>query len=175
MIGIRRGGTYYRVFKPGWTNPLDPSFSKRQGGRWTPRGEFGALYLNATVRVAAANARFKHAGRAIGLFDLRPERRPWLMDVEVPSQNVADVVTPAGIAAAGLPKDYPIGVDHPTCWPIARAAYADKNKAGIASRSNAECTSGSCPGEELAWFDRSKPVTELVRRDFGAWYPGPTP
>ncbi len=45
------------------------------GAGSTP-GEFGALYLNATVRVAAANARAQHSGRAIKLFDLLPEARP---------------------------------------------------------------------------------------------------
>lgn len=175
MLAIARGGTYYRVFKPGWHDPLDTSFSRKRGGRWTPPGEFGALYLNATIQVAAANARSQHAGRAIGLFDLRPEKRPGLLDVEVPRRRVADVVTAAGVAAAGLPKDCPVGVTYGQCWPVARSTYGDPTKAGIASRSNAECTASHCAGEELAWFDRSVPVEEIQRRDFAQWYPGPHP
>ena len=175
MIDIKRGGKYYRVFKPEWSDPLDPAFAKRHGGRWTPRGEFGAVYLNASIDVAAANARCSHARRAVGLFDLRPDRRPWLMEVDVPTRHVVDVVTPSGIAAAGLPKTYPLGASHSTCWPIARRAYADMDEAGIASLSNAECTPLHCVGEELAWFDRSQPVTEIAKRDFASWYPGPIP
>ncbi|MBV8709252.1 MAG: RES domain-containing protein, partial [Acidobacteriaceae bacterium] len=73
---VHRSGFYYRVVAPNWVNPADTSYSKRQGGRWNPPGEFGALYLNADVHVAAANARAQHAGRALKLFDLLPEARP---------------------------------------------------------------------------------------------------
>ena len=59
---LRRGGTYYRVCDPSWPDPSDTSFSKTQGGRWNPpdrpgRPGFGALYLNATIALARANAR----------------------------------------------------------------------------------------------------------------------
>ena len=174
-LGVDRAGTYYRVFKPDWSDPLDASFAKTFGGRWTPRGELGAVYLNATIEVSAANARLQHRRRAIGLFDLRPEKRPSLLDVRVPRHLVGDVVTSAGIAAAGLPSDYPIGVSHASCWAAARAAYADTRLAGIACRSAAECTATYCAGEELAWFDRAKPVARIQERTFARWYPGPYP
>ena len=170
-----RGGTYFRLFKPGWTDPLDALYSMRNGGRWTPKGEFGAVYLNATLAVAAANARMQHSGRAIGLFDLLPNKRPSLLDVEVPSAPVADIVSSGGIAAAGLPHDYPFGVGHAACWPVACAAYADAAIAGIACRSSAECTSTRFSGEELAWFDRSPRPAELRRRTFEEWYSEPHP
>lgn len=96
MLTCRRGGRYYRVAKPEWVDPLDLSFSKVHGGRWNPPGDFGALYLGGSEEVAAANARRQHRGRAIGLFDLRPERRPVLVTVEVPEGTVLDAVTPGG-------------------------------------------------------------------------------
>lgn len=175
MLAVSRGGTYFRLYKPGWSDPLDSSFARLHGGRWTPPGEFGALYLNATISVAAANARHQHARRAIQLFDLRPEKRPSLLDVVVPTSLVADVVSPEGIAGLALPSSYPLGVDYAQCWPVARAAYAEARLAGIACRSNAECTAAHCVGEELAWFDRSKLPRKRRRRDFAHWYPGPHP
>jgi len=80
LESIRRSGTYFRVFKPEWNDPLDTTYARRSSdNRWNPPGEFGALYLNKTLEVAAANARRQHAGRVIGLFDLKPARRPWLL------------------------------------------------------------------------------------------------
>jgi hypothetical protein len=175
LRSLQRGGAYFRLFKPGWSDPLDTSYSKSRGGRWTPPGEFGALYLNATIEVAAANARAQHTGRAVGLFDLLPQRRPSLMTVDLPKSEVADVVTDAGVAAAGFPLEYPLGVDHPACWQVARFSYGDAGFAGIASRSNAECTPSHCVGEELAWFDRSSQPAAGRRRTFEEWYPGPHP
>ncbi|MGZ3504160.1 MAG: RES domain-containing protein [Vulcanimicrobiaceae bacterium] len=176
MQPISRGGTYYRVFKPDWANPLDPTYSKIAGGRWNPPGEFGAVYLNQSIEVAAANARAQHQGRAIGLFDLRPERRPHLLEMRVTDATVVDVVTESGIVGLHLPKRYPFGVTHERCWPIARRAYADSTYAGIACRSNAECTATSWLGEELAWFDRSAPPKESApRRPFSRWYPDVAP
>lgn len=175
MRTVSRGGPYFRLYKPGWSDPLDSSFARLLGGRWTPPGEFGALYLNATISVAAANARHQHARRAIQLFDLRPEKRPSLLDVVVPTSRVTDVVSLEGIAGLGLPGSYPLGVGRAQCWPIARGAYADTTIAGIACRSNAECTPTHCVGEELAWFDRSPLPRERRRRDFAHWYPGPQP
>ena len=175
MQTIARGGTYYRVAKPDWAQPLDTSFSKAAGGRWNPPGSFGALYLSQTVEVAAANARTQHRGRAIGLFDLRPDRRPMLLTVSASAAQVLDVVTPAGIQALRLPSAYPFRVDHARCRPIGRRAYRS-GLPGIACRSAAECTPSSWLGEELAWFDNAPPVTEThPRRVFADWYPDSIP
>ena len=176
MKAIERSGTYYRVFKPGWADPLDASFSKRFGARWNAPGAFGALYLNQTIDVAAANARKQHLGRAIGLFDLLPSRRPSLLEVAVPRSRLLDVVTDAGIAAAGLPASYPFGVSHARCRPVGKLAYESHEFRGIAYRSAAECTATYWVGEELAWFDVSPPLQESApRRAFKDWYPHPFP
>ena len=175
MKRLSRGGRYYRVVNPNWADPLDPSYSKRYGGRWTPPGEFGALYLCATVDVAAANARAQHRHRAIQLFDLRPLARPSLVMVNVPENRFLDVVTEAGLAALRFPRTYPFGVAYERCWPIARRAYAQRI-AGIASRSNAEATSTFWIGEELALFDYSLPVRRVGKiKSFAQWYPDVIP
>jgi hypothetical protein len=177
VLSLERHGTYYRVYKPDWHDPLDTSYAKRSpNNRWNPPGVFGALYLDATLDVAAANARSQHAGRAIGLFDLRPERRPWLVSVAVPRSRVLDVVTPAGISRLKLPKHYPFGVAAQQCWPIARRAYSDSTLWGVACRSAAECTKITWIGEELAWFDRAPRLRETApRRAFEEWYPDVKP
>jgi hypothetical protein len=172
---LSRGGRYYRVVNPHWVDPLDPSYSKIFGGRWTPQGEFGALYLCATVDVAAANARWQHRYRAIKLFDLRPEARPSLVMVNVPENPFLDVVTAAGVAALRLPRAYPFGVPRERCWPIARRAYAQRIP-GIACRSNAEADTTSWIGEELALFDYTLPVRRVGKiKPFAAWYPDAIP
>lgn len=175
MSLLLRGGRYYRVANPAWIDPLDPSYAKRYGGRWTPPGEFGALYLCATIVVAAANARAQHRHRAIKLFDLRPEARPSLVLVNVPENRFLDVVSDAGIAELRLPRTYPFGVPHERCWPIARRAYA-KRIPGIACRSNAEATPTEWIGEELALFDYSLPVRRVrTVKAFAQWYPDQRP
>ncbi len=172
---IRRG-TYYRVFKPKWSDPLDTAYSKRFGGRWNAPAAFGALYLNATIEVAAANARMQHRGRALGLFDLLPSARPSLLQVHIPSSHVLDVVSPHGVRAVRLPATYPFGVTQERCRPIGARAYAMAELRGIACRSSAEAAPTSWLGEEVAWFDRSpRPKENGSRRAFEEWYPDAYP
>ena len=175
MKAISRRGRYFRVFKPGWSDPLDTTPNRERGGRWNAAWSFGALYLNATLAVAAANARRQHIGRAIGLFDLRPERRPSLLTVEVPGSLHLDVITPAGVKALHLPAHYPWNIGHDRTRPIGKRAYAQIRLRGIACRSAAECTASEWIGEELAWFDRSPKLAEVARQPFAAWYPDPHP
>lgn len=169
---ITRGGVYYRVCDPSWRDPADTSFSWRHGGRWNPPGEFGALYLNADIAVAAANARRSLAnvfGNAVTLTDIRPERRPDLALFTIASAPFVDALTPNGIDALGLPAAYPLGCDHDDCRTIARVLYA-AGEAGIAARSGARPD-----GEELAVFDSHLTLAKRKRggrQKFADWYPG---
>jgi RES domain-containing protein len=163
------------VCKPEWVSCSDTSYAKRFGGRWTPPDEFGALYLCATLEVAAAVARAQHAGRAVPLFSLRPSRRPQLQSFAVTGTQFVDVVTDEGLAAAGLAVAYPYGVDYKACWPVARQAYLARER-GIACRSAAECRPDFWLGEELAVFDNGPmPRTAGRRRSFSEWYPDVVP
>ena len=176
MRRIRRSGTYYRVFKPEWSDPLDTGPSKLRGGRWNSPGQFGVLYLAQTTAVAASIVRARHVGCAIGLFDVRPDRRPHLLQVAIPDSVHLDVVTPAGVNAVNLPPGYPVGVGQHRCQPIGWRAYKTTTLSGIACRSASECGPDYWVGEELVWFDRSPAVAESgPRRDFAAWYPDPVP
>lgn len=176
MRSLTRSGTYLRVFKPDWTDPLDTAPSRTHGGRWNPPESFGALYLCRDRSVAAANVRAQHVGRAVGLFDLKPERRPHLLQAHVPRSDCLDVVSAEGIAEVRLPRDFPFGVAHERCQSIGLRAYRSRNYRGVACRSAAECRRTAWVGEELAWFDSSPALTENgPRRDFATWYPDPIP
>lgn len=167
----QRGGRYHRLCKPEWVDCSDTSYSKRHGGRWNPAGAFGALYLNATIEVAAANAREWHRHRAIKLFDLRPQRRPQLEAFRIRAQAFIDAVSHAGVTALGLPETYPHGVGWDRCQPIGKRAY-DAGLPGVACRSAAEARPRSWLGEELAVFDAAAPTLKRVggRKNFGDWY-----
>jgi len=171
MRVVERGGTYLRVAKPEWRDPLDTSFCKVTGGRWNPPAEFGALYLNRTLNVAAANARWQHRGRAIGLFDLQPDRRPILVSVDVPPSRVLDVITASGLRALRLPSTYPYEIGYERCQPVGKRAR-NLGLPGVACRSNAESTATRWLGEELAWFDQATSLSENAPRlPFNVWYP----
>lgn len=165
---ISRGGIYLRVADPGWSDPLDPIYSRASGGRWNPPGSFSVLYLNADFETARANVNRRFDGLPYGVLDLLDDRRPVLVSSEVPRQVFGDVVTDPGCEAVGLPATYPRlagggEVPHSHCQPIGAAAK-ERALAGIACRSAARDK-----GEELAWFKESSSMP--VRRwEFDDWY-----
>ena len=173
MSHVHRGGVYFRVCDPDWTDCGDTSHNLRVGGRWSLRGRFGALYLNATLEVAAANARVNFAGEMHLLHDLRPEFRPDLQSFRVPAAEYLDAVTPEGVRELGLPAGYPERTGWRRCQAIGLAAY-EAGEPGLACRSAAEAAAGQWVGEELALFDRPGTGTGARagrRVKFGRWYP----
>jgi RES domain-containing protein len=169
---IQRGGVYWRVIAPDWDDPRDTSYSKARGGRWNPPASFGVLYLNATLAVAAANARSYFRPDGILWEDLLPEALPDVVEFAVPNGPTVDVVTDDGVAASGFPPDYPFGVSRARCQPVGRAVY-QADERGIACRSAAECDGpGSWVGEELALFDRGGLPDAGRRLRFEEWYAG---
>lgn len=171
---ITRGGRYLRVADPAWRSPLDPRFTARQGGRWNPPGSFSVVYLCASPEVARVVVLARFALLPYGLLDLRPERRPELIETDVPERRVVDVVTDAGCRAASLPATYPLDsrgrrIGWSRTQPIGSAAF-ERGEAGIA------CRSASLPQrrreEELAWFvrDRGDRLRTLRRRAFDDWF-----
>jgi RES domain-containing protein len=170
MKHVERGGEFYRVCKPDWTECGDTSYTRITGGRWNAPGEHAVLYLNRTVRMAALQAHDNFRGEAHSLFDLRPERRPDLQAFAAPRAEYVDVVTDDGIAALGLPPTYPDGVGWEPCQAIAREAFAGGER-GIACRT--ACEGGGDPEhEELALFEREgPPAVPGARRAFAEWFP----
>jgi hypothetical protein len=171
---VDRGGRYARVVDPAWRRPLDPSFAAERGGRWNPPGSFPVVYLCATRDVARANVLRRFAGHAYGLLDLLPDRRPALVESDVPEHRAVDVVTDAGCRAAGLPVTYPFdGRRRRIGWQRTQPIGATAWQSG--ERSIA-CRSAALPrgerGEELAWFPRvaADRLTVATRRAFDDWF-----
>ena len=72
---------------PAWRRPLDPGFAAQRGGRWNPPGSFPVIYLCATRDVARANVLRRFVGLPYGLIDVFPERRPVLIETDVPTDG----------------------------------------------------------------------------------------
>ena len=169
---VSRGGVYVRVADPDWDEPLSGEFARVRGGRWNAPGVFPVVYLNGDDRVARANVLQRFAGLPYGPEDLEPSAAPILVSTSVPEEDFVDAVGVAGCVAAGLPASYPVDddgvpVSHETCRPVGRAAW-DAGLPGIACRSAAPAAPPT--GEELARFDRGRPLTPLAIRRFVDWY-----
>lgn len=171
---MSRGGRYLRVTDPTWRRPLDPRFAAGRGGRWNPPGSFPVVYLCATRVVARANVLRRFAGLPYALLDVLFDRRPALIETDVPDRRAVDVVTDAGCRAAGLPITYPfeqrgVVVTWDRTQPIGTVAW-DQGEAAIAARS-AALPKGE-RGEELAWVVRTNDdrLRVAARRQFDDWF-----
>lgn len=171
---LSEGHRWLRIANPTWVDPLDPSHAARAGGRWNPPHSWPTLYLNEDPVTARLNLRRFVARWPYEPEDLRADTAPQLAVATLPrSQRVADVHTPEGVAAAGLPGTYPQHetgelVGHEVCQPVGAAA-ADAGLRGVRCRS-AQTPLGA--GRELAWFPATaRSRARLVERlAFDAWY-----
>jgi hypothetical protein len=170
------GHTWLRIADRAWADPLSPAFAKAHGQRWSPPDSFPVLYLNEDLMTARLNLRLFIAGWPFEPEDLRDDTGPCLVSARLPrAQRVADVHTPAGVAAVGLPATFPLDADglligHEVCQPIG----ADVHRQGLPG---VRCRSARAPdgaGRELAWF----PATSRSRAHplgvapFEAWFYG---
>ena len=168
FVTTQIGGEYYRIADPDWGDPLDASYTARDGQRWNPPG-LACLYLNGDLDTARANMNMRFAGLPYGPDDLDPATAPLLVTVDVPEGQAVDAYTDEGLTVAGLPTSYPLDSDdqlipHRTCQPIGQAAF-DAGLDGVDCRSAA-------PGgiRELAWFPRSIEVQPQARLPFEQWW-----
>ena len=162
---------WLRVCRPDWADPFDPGFAARRGGRWTPPGSWPTLYLSRDLATARSQVECLLVGTPVEPDDLTDDAFQ-LVATRLPrGQVAADVVTDAGVAAAGLPATYPDDgtgerVAHASCWPVAESAHG----AGL---DGVECRSAATPrgtGRELAWWPRGRPRRPRQgRSDFGSW------
>jgi hypothetical protein len=165
---------WLRIAAQEWANPLDTTFAQARGGRWNPPGSWRTLYLNEDLVTSRLNLRTFIADWPYEPEDLRSDTGPHLAVATLPrDQEAADVHTPAGVAAVGLPVTYPLDahgrrVDHPTCQAIGRQVK-DAGLRGIRCRS-ARTHEGA--GRELAWFPATaRSRARLVERlTFDDWY-----
>jgi len=148
---------WWRIASPAWSNPLDPGFAQRLGGRWNPPNSFATLYLNEDAVTARLNLRAFIAGWPYEPEDLRNDTGPVLVGATLPrDQQACDMHSPAGVLAAGLPRTYPFDrqgrlIPHEHCQPIGQE-IKKAGLRGVRSRS-AQTTDGA--GRELAWYPAS--------------------
>lgn len=166
---IARSGECYRVADPSWLDPLDTSYSGQRGGRWNPP-PLEALYLNASKRVALANAR-RHVESifAASLDDVRDDRLPDLQYVEINDGGTfLDAVTPHGISLLQLPATYPSGVPHEISQTIGLAASR------VPLDGIVPLSAMAPEEEELVIFENAKAllVTRGRREPFTQWANG---
>lgn len=166
---VARGGRYYRVADPAWSDPLDGRYAGQRGGRWNPPGSFDVVYLNRDAGTARRNVDRLLAGQPYGPVDLDPAEAYILVEAEVPEADHLDAVTAKGCRACGLPASYPHDADgavvgHATCQPIGVAAH-HAGLPGVACRSAAP--GAARDDEELAAF---RSVAETRRWSFDDWY-----
>jgi len=170
---VEQGGRFNRVADPAWADPLDPSYAKRDGGRWNPPQSFGVVYLCADVPTARANVARLYVGYPYGPEDLDPDRAPQLVEVDIPAEAYVDALSAAGLRSLELPAGYPVGDDgatvpHQVCQPIGQRLY-DNGELGIACHSAAP---GAANGRELAWFAQPDRAALAVqsRQAFESWF-----
>ena len=99
----------YRVARRGF-DPLCLTGSLKAGGRYNPKGDFGALYTS--VEAATAVAEVAKGLRAAGI---EPSKLPvgeWLIyEIEMGENQILDLTNPDVLARLGVHKDSLIGDD----------------------------------------------------------------
>lgn len=168
------GHRWLRIADRHWDDPLDASFAREHGGRWNPPDSWRTLYLNEDVVTARLNLRAFISGWPYEPEDLRSDNGPHLAVATLPrSQEVADVHTPEGVDAVGLPATYPTDADGRLVAHEACQAVGSRVRGG--GLRGVRCRSARAPdgaGRELAWFPAtSRSHATLVQRlAFDEWY-----
>lgn len=168
----------YRVVRAGWGDSLDASFSRRKlDKRWNPPDVFAALYTCCSEGVARGITLDLYRFAGIVLEDLQPTARPLLVEIGWTGE-VVDVASPAGIAAAGFPPTYPLGVDQSLTQPVAAEWHA-AGREGVGCRSASLARLGLITwdgphtqwGELAIFVERTRRPPRLVRcRDDLDWF-----
>jgi hypothetical protein len=149
--------TWLRVANPEWSDPLDPSYAKKRGGRWNPPRSFPALYLNGDVVTARLQLERLLDGSPVRVDDLDDHAYVLIAAMLPRTQVCADAVSAAGLRGLSLPESYPRDpdgrrVDHGTCQFVGAQVRAAGIR-GVWCRS--ACTDGGT-GRELAWFPATR-------------------
>lgn len=175
VLRIPDGHTWLRVADATWSDPLDPSWAARFGGRWNLSGSFPVLYLNEDLSTARAQIHALFRAWPVNPEDLRDDAPYVLVLAGLPRrQDVADALSNDGLEGLGLPHSYPLDsrgdpVPHEPCQRIGATVHAASLR-GVWCRSAA---TGDGSGRELAWFPsgpraRARSLSEPV--PFARWW-----
>lgn len=177
--GLVNGISWWRIADPRWSNPLDSSFSRQHGNRWSPPDSFGILYFNEDEETARLNLRRLVSRQPYEIDDLNESEAPILIQCRLPDfQMVCNAHSVEGLEAMGLPASYPLSsegeeVDWSTCQAIGVKVKKAKLN-GIHCRSAADRTGRA---RELAWFpdDAGGPAYQVAQIAFRQWFLEPDP
>lgn len=143
----------YRVLRREHTTFLATEPSRRVAdNRWNTEA-FGALYCCSSEAVVRAIVNDRLKKGALFIDDLAEGVRPRVVGILWGGSPV-DVVTPQGIAAAGLPAAYPTGADHMQTRPLAERWHGE-GREGVIARSASLERAGrrDWPGSPLDWSE----------------------
>lgn len=166
--------TWWRIADRAWSDPLDPSYAAKYGGRWNPPDSFPVLYLNEDKVTARLNLRAFIARWPYEPEDLRTNSGPVLVGAVLPrAQDVCDIHTSSGVRGAGLPKSYPLDsnggiVPRARCQPIGERV----KKLGLRGVHSRSTQSSDGAGRDLAWFPATSrsTATHTAMLSFERWY-----
>lgn len=156
-VRLPENRVWLRLADPEWSDPLDPSYAARQGGRWNPPGALATLYLNGDVDTARKQIERMIEGSPVHLDDLDDEAYVLVAATLPQGQVCADATTPAGLRALGLPDTYPQDprggrVGHEVCQKVGERVHVAQLR-GVWCRS--ACTTDG-RGRELAWYPATR-------------------
>ena len=112
-------GTVYRHLSS-QHGSLDTSGSLKAGGRWNPKGEFGALYTALTEETALAELQRLAERQGLSLGELAPRD---LAAIRVALSRVLDLTDKEILAQLGITQDEIARNDVSLCVEISRAAH----------------------------------------------------
>ena len=170
-VQLPDGHVWLRITRPHYVDPFDPEFAARRGGRWNPPGSWPTLYLNEDLATVHAQVRHLFGGRGIEPDDLDDDAPIRLAAATLPGrQRVADVVSAGGVAAAGLPDEYPLAVaGHAVGHDVTQAIGVVAHTSGLRG---VWCRSAAGVGCELAWFPAARSAARPCwpgPLSFGVW------
>lgn len=165
------GHIWLRLVDAGWSDPLDPSFAQRTGGRWNPPDSWPTLYLNENLTTVHAQLRHMFSGRGIDPDDLDDDAPVRLVAATLPRrQEVCDVRTLDGTDAVGLPPTYPDdGAGGTVGHSVTRAIAIEVHHARLRG---VWCRSAAGTGHELAWYPATRSSATAVwsrPKPLGVW------
>jgi hypothetical protein len=168
---LPEGHVWLRITRPHYTDPLDPTFAQRRGGRWNPPESWPTLYLNEDLATVHAQVRHLFTGRGIEPDDLDDDAPIRLAAATLPGrQRVADVINAAGVESVGLPESYPVDVHgEPVAHEVTQTIGGLVHEAILRG---VWCRSAAGVGHELAWFPTTRSRANAIwaaPKPYGAW------
>ena len=152
-VHLPDGRVWLRVADPDWRDPLDPSFARREGGRWNPPASYDTLYLNGDVTTARLQIDRLLAGSPVHPDDLDDDAYLLVAATLPRGQICAEAVSAPGLRALDLPPGYPLDDEgNPLPREVCQQIGADVQGMGLRGVWAISAAGPDGEGRELAWF-----------------------